>query len=231
LINTLSHLENFDIFYLQQYIPTASVTPIRHKGKKMIPISQNSFLQAQEFSTTPAITSVAAKRPERKFIAAATYLKAVLFQAAVLVLIFSAIFGSRTAHAGWGIDIGYHNPPGANVGVNFTYFWANWAANMGVGSINTTGTNNSNTATVLGDFNMQYLFGANTVRPYLQGGITLGSSATVGSGGGVAVGTGAGFLGGGIMLKGRPVFGYVGGHVFSGANEICAGIGYEFGGR
>jgi hypothetical protein len=195
----------------------------------MISISLNSFLQG--FLTTLEIMPVKAKHVARNFPVATKNPMAALFKAVFSVIIFLSVFGSRTTHAGWGIDIGYHNPPGANVGVNFTYFWANWAANMGVGSINTTGTNNSNTATVLGDFNMQYLFGANTVRPYLQGGITLGSSATVGSGGGVAVGTGAGFLGGGIMLKGRPVFGYVGGHVFSGANEICAGIGFEFGGR
>lgn len=133
---------------------------------------------------------------------------------------------------GWSWNIGYHNPPGSNFGLNFQYFWTNWAVELGVGSINSSNNNNNNNSSAVsvgGDVNLKYLFGSSTFRPYLEGGVGMGTAAASGSNGGVSAGTGSGFLGLGLMLKGNPFYFYIG--AVSGNNssgDLNLGLGFDF---
>lgn len=103
---------------------------------------------------------------------------------------------------GWSLGVGYHNPPGSTIGVNFMHLWTNWALELGIGYIgsyeseNNNASNNQNNSsasdrdkviyTVAGGINLKYLFGSGPVRPYLQGGlatfISTSNSGTVGAG-------------------------------------------------
>lgn len=135
----------------------------------------------------------------------------------------------------WSLNIGYHNPPGSNLGVNFLYEWTNWAFEVGIGSINVddSDTNNSNTnnqtsAGVGGDLNLKYLFGSRDFRPYIQAGVLVGTGATVGDNSGVSAGTGQGFAGLGLMFSGRSVYFYLGGNAFSRrSSEFFLGLGFD----
>lgn len=142
-------------------------------------------------------------------------------------------FGSLPAQAGWSWNIGYHNPPGSLIGVNFMYLWTNWAVELGVGSIDSRTTSNNNDEetsqlSVAGDINVKYLFGSRWFRPYLQAGVGLGTSASAGSDTGVSASTGSGFFGAGIMLKGNPFYFYFGANALSRSTEFNLGIGFDF---
>lgn len=140
------------------------------------------------------------------------------------------------AHADWSLSLGYHNPPGSNLGVNFMYEWTNWAFEVGIGSVNVTSTdsttnNNNNEQTsagIGGDLNLKYLFGRDFIRPYLQAGFLVGTGATVGDNSGVSAGTGSGFAGLGLMFSGRSLYFYLGGNAFSSrSSEFFLGLGFD----
>lgn len=142
---------------------------------------------------------------------------------------------SSNAHAGWSWNIGYHNPPGSLLGVNFMHLWTNWAVELGIGNIQTSNNNSStsnsssSSLTVGGDVNLKYLFGSGTFRPFLEGGVGLGTWAGTGSNGGLAAGTGGGFFGGGFFLKGNPFYFYLGYLVFGGGGgDFNLGLGFDF---
>jgi len=132
-----------------------------------------------------------------------------------------------SAVAGWSWNIGYHNPPTSTFGLNFMYEWSKVAVELGVGSIDSKKTdssgNTTNTVVVGGDLNLKYLFGSGWFRPYVQGGILLGTAA---SSGGASAGTGSGFLGAGMMLKGGQFYVYLGANMIGSSTDVNAGVGF-----
>jgi len=59
---------------------------------------------------------------------------------ALCFLLFSAPAFARASL--WSVGLGYHNPPGATVGLNFMHLWSHVAFEAGIGYIGTgeTGT-------------------------------------------------------------------------------------------
>ncbi|MBX3019971.1 MAG: hypothetical protein KF767_18940 [Bdellovibrionaceae bacterium] len=137
---------------------------------------------------------------------------------AVLLVVMTVL----PARADWTWNIGYHNPAGAEVGLNLLHFWNNWAFEIGAGYFNAQDSK----VTIAGDLDMKYLFGSGWFRPYLMGGVGYGTGALFEEGGGVSAGAGGGFLGGGVFLKGRPFYFYAG--VAAGrGTTVQAGLGFD----
>jgi hypothetical protein len=114
------------------------------------------------------------------------------------------------------------------------HLWSKWAFEVGIGSFDskksssdtsTSGENKSNTVTVGGDINLKYLFGSSWLRPYLQGGVLVGTAT---NSSGAAVGTGSGFFGAGLLLKGNPFYFYIGANLIGGSTDAHAGLGFDF---
>lgn len=152
----------------------------------------------------------------------------------ILALLLTTSIPSAAHARGWSWNIGYHNPPGATVGLNFLHQWTNFAFEAGIGSIDSKRTDDpntnedeskTNTVTVGGDINLKYLFGSGWARPYLQGGVMTGVAANNNSAG---AGTGSGFWGGGLFLQGNPFYFYLGANVLRSNTEGFAGLGFEF---
>jgi hypothetical protein len=146
------------------------------------------------------------------------------------ILVASIAFPLK-ARAAWSFNFGYNNPPGAVIGANFLDFWTNFALEFGIGYVNgsSSSSKNSDTLAVAGDVNLKYLFLSSAlIRPYLQGGFGLASSTTVGNNGGVALGTGGGFGGGGLFIKGRSVYAYGSYNISSSSPFWQAGLGFMF---
>jgi len=145
-----------------------------------------------------------------------------------LVLLIS-LFISNLALAGdWSFNLGYNNPPGSTVGLNFMDLGSQWAFEFGVGGIQSNNQGNSSTS-VLGDINFKYLFGGSGVRPYIQVGAGSAATVTTGSGTTANVGIGGVFGGVGIMAVGRPLYIYLSGDVGGNSNFFFqAGVGYSF---
>ncbi len=150
----------------------------------------------------------------------------------VTVLLFS--MGAEARGGGWSLNIGYHNPPGADVGANFLYQWTNWAFEIGIGSIavdDNNNTNNQTSAGIGGDLNLKYLFGNGGFRPYVQCGVMVGTGATVGNNdtSGASASTGNGFVGLGLMAEvGSSAYIYLGGNAFNKrSSEFFVGLGFD----
>lgn len=138
----------------------------------------------------------------------------------------------------WSLNIGYHNPPGADVGANFLYQWTNWAFEIGIGSIsvddsstNNNTSNNRTSAGVGGDLNLKYMFGNRGFRPYLQVGALVGTAASVGENdnSGASASTGSAFAGLGLLAEvGRSAYIYLGGNAFNRrSSEFFLGVGFD----
>jgi len=105
------------------------------------------------------------------------------------------------------LGLGWHNPPGATVGLNAMWLWTNVAAELGLGwvkldSVDTNSNTDQDTSTmvILGDANLKYLFMSGALRPYIQGGFGTGVYAAVGDVNDFDIGIGGGFLGAGLYL-------------------------------
>src|SRR5688572_30244862 len=112
----------------------------------------------------------------------------------ILIFVMLLALVPMPAQSDWSWGLGYHNPPGATVGLNFMHLWRNWALELGVGYIGSSESVNAKareketdpaatdrdrvTYTVAGDVNLKYLFGSGTFRPYLQGGVGTFVSTT-----------------------------------------------------
>ena len=150
----------------------------------------------------------------------------------LLACSFVLLFTSNS-FAGWNWGIGYHNPPGSTLGVNFMYLWSAWALELGIGSIdggtsNNNSSNDNSTLSIGGDINLKYLFGSGFFRPYLQGGMGLGTGLTIGDNTGAGAGTGGIFFGGGAFLMANPFHIYLGLITDGGDFGTQAGIGFPF---
>lgn len=153
----------------------------------------------------------------------------------IFLTVLALMATTSTAKADWSWNLGYHNPPTSTLGLNFMHLWTNWAFEVGIGNIDSkksnssdtstdSNNNTSNTVTVGGDINLKYLFGSRWFRPYLQAGVMVGTAA---NSQGAGAGTGSGFWGGGLFLKGNPFYFYIGANVIGGSSDLHAGLGFD----
>lgn len=145
------------------------------------------------------------------------------------VFLFSLLlFFSPMSHAGWSGSIGYHNPPGATLGVNLMHLWSRWAFEVGLGYARIGNDNNNDSTILAGDLNLKYLFGGRGFRPYAQFGTGYGFG-TGQDGDGVGIGIGDSFFGGlGFFAMGRDVYGYASVNIGHGDGFLQVGVGVPF---
>ena len=142
----------------------------------------------------------------------------------------------RVAEAAWTVNGGYHNPVFSTYGLNFLYLGSNWGFETGLGwvdlkaqSDNAASGSKTNGASVgmAGDVNLKYVLGSGKIRPYGQAGVGLGLGAAAGKTTGFAVGTGAGFLGLGLLLGTPDFYLYGSGNVAGSSTAVLqAGVGF-----
>ncbi len=137
----------------------------------------------------------------------------------VLLVLTSCI--SQILWANWTFNLGYQNPPGALVGANLFYFGSSWGAEVGIGGIdvdtlsknndkeNSETQENTWATTIGGDVNIKYFLTPGKIRPYMQGGLGLGISATAGKDSNAHAGTGKLFGGIGLMGGSPSFYAYV----------------------
>jgi len=165
-----------------------------------------------------------------------------------------AFFWSFTAQADWTLNVGYHNPVGSTLGLNFLNFGSHWAFEIGVGWVDIKSdaaekvedddedSDNANdddedddddddkktTVAIGGDMDLKYLFRSGFFRPYLQAGLGYGGGRSIGTDSEPAHGVGGPFIGAGLMF-GSPKF-YAYGAVTTNLNHahsLQAGLGFD----
>lgn len=158
---------------------------------------------------------------------------------AVLTLYSSNLF------ANWSLNIGYNNPPGATIGINFLKtFSKNLGFEVGIGWVhikasdddddnNSSSNQNDNDKddstklAVAGDVNLKYFFSSGTVKPYLQGGFGVGVGASLGDDTDAGAGVGGGFGGLGLMIGGQSFYVYGSLNLASGGTFLQGGVGFD----
>ena len=152
------------------------------------------------------------------------------------ILYLGIIFSTQICSAGgWSFNLGYRNPPGSLLGLNFLYLWSNWAFEAGVGGVEqskgidpATGSE-TKTTSVLGALNFKYLFDGQTFRPYLQVGVGSSASITTNSGATASAGSNGGYFGGGLFLMGPPIYVYLSLNSSGGTGSFFqGGLGFNF---
>ena len=120
------------------------------------------------------------------------------------------LLGANNAFANWTMNVGYQNPPGAKIGVNFLYWGSSdFLYELGVGGVAAdVDTNEDNEVTdsdlwVSGGANIKYLFMNSDIAPYVEGGFHTGLHLDFDDG----INMGAGNLYGGLgMILGKADF-------------------------
>lgn len=144
---------------------------------------------------------------------------------------------SSAAWAGWTLNLGYHNPPGSLVGLNFLYLGSSFGFELGAGwlQFNTKDTdhspsdNDKDTAAfaILGDANIKYYFRPGTsVRPYIQGGMDAAIGGDVGKTTDLGAGIGGPFFGLGLFLGKPSFYGYGAVNTGQGGMFVQGGLGF-----
>lgn len=160
------------------------------------------------------------------------------------LLLVALLFTPQAAWANWTLNLGYHNPLNAQIGLNFLRMGSNWGFEVGIGwvdmdTIDTdkdndrTSGNNTNTteddtarAAIAGEIDLKYFFGSGGFRPFLQGGMGAAVAAEVGKHLDAGAGLGGAFLGGGLLMGTPKFYGYVSASVI---NDVIVqgGIGFD----
>jgi len=160
----------------------------------------------------------------------------------LLVGLASAGFCLATpSYADWTLNLGYHNPVNANLGVNFLYWGSQWNFEVGIGwaearakatddADDTTGEKDDDEvrAAVAGDLNVKYRLTTGSVAPYLQLGIGAWTAAQVGDRSDADADLGGPFAGVGLMFGKPNIYAYAAYNVFrSNEGQFQAGIGFD----
>jgi hypothetical protein len=144
-------------------------------------------------------------------------------------------------YANWTLNLGYHNPMNADLGVNFLYWGSQWNFEVGIGWVDADAkaTDDANdTATekdddgvglaLAGDLNVKYRFMTGVFAPYVQVGIGAWTSAAVGDQTDANADLGGPFAGIGLMLGKPNFYGYAAYNVDKNENDqVQAGIGFD----
>jgi len=133
------------------------------------------------------------------------------------------------ARAGsWGVLLGYNNPAGSRLGLNFLYQGSTWGFEMGAGGLAAVSDADSDSSAVIwGDLDLKYYFASSLWRPYFEGGMAY-TVAAGGAGSGFAAGSP--FVGLGVLYSGSKILFTVAGDykINSGAFYPSAGLGFRF---
>ncbi len=151
------------------------------------------------------------------------------------LLYIGIAFSAQICSAGgWSVNLGYHNPPGSLIGLNFLHAWSNWAFEAGIGGVEQSKGTDSNgtetkTTSILGALNVKYLFNGQTIRPYVQVGVGSSASITTNSGATASAGSNGGYFGGGIFVIGSPLYLYLSLNSSGGTGAFFqGGLGFNF---
>lgn len=140
----------------------------------------------------------------------------------------AVLLTSNTAHAGsWSTLLGYNNPAGSRIGLNFLYQGATWGFEFGFGGLAAVSDADESTSAVTwGDVDLKYYFASSLWRPYFEGGMAY-SIAAGGAGNGFAAGSP--FAGLGVLYSGSRVLFTVSGDykINSGHFYPAAGLGFR----
>lgn len=135
----------------------------------------------------------------------------------------------QSAAAGsWGALLGYNNPAGSKLGLNFLHQGPTWGFEFGFGGFAAGIDSSGNTSALTwGDLDIKYYFASSLWRPYFEGGIAY-SFAAGGAGNGLAAGSP--FAGLGVLYSGSRVLFTVSGDykINSGYFYPSAGLGFRF---
>ncbi|WP_141732273.1 hypothetical protein [Oligoflexus tunisiensis] len=163
----------------------------------------------------------------------------------LLVAMASAGFClASPCYANWTLNLGYHNPMNAHIGVNFLYWGSQWNFEAGIGWVQVdsgaddedeivseddeTKEDENLDLAMAGDLNVKYRFSTGAITPYVQVGIGAWTAAAVGDDPDANADLGGPFAGLGLML-GKPNF-----HVYAAYNvdksehgHFQAGLGFD----
>jgi hypothetical protein len=151
------------------------------------------------------------------------------FSLRTLALAASAIcLIPHPAEAGsWGTLLGYNNPAGSKVGLNFLYQGATWGFEFGFGGLAAVSDSDESTSAITwGDLDLKYYFASSLWRPYFEGGMAY-SIAAGGAGNGFAAGSP--FVGLGVLYSGSRILFNVSGDYKINSRYIypSAGLGFR----
>ncbi|MFW7380897.1 MAG: hypothetical protein ACOH5I_18925 [Oligoflexus sp.] len=164
-----------------------------------------------------------------------------------LCLVLFTMLMSAPCLANWTFNLGYHNPPGSKVGVNFLYWSQPLMFEIGIGWIdvdsldnedtNEAGNNDATTeeestdlrVAVAGALNVKYMLTSGGVRPYLQLGVGAGSYVQAGDDTDLGAGIGGLYGGLGLMAGSPQFYAYASYNIHGNSNHNFAqfGIGFD----
>jgi hypothetical protein len=119
-------------------------------------------------------------------------------------LFASFVIPSAASASPWGILLGYNNPAGSNLGLNFLYqSGGSWGFEFGVGGLYSSASDTNKSLSTWGDIDVKWFPSGGLWKGYLEGGlsVSLGTSSATGSG----LAAGSPFVGGGIMHSGQSL--------------------------
>jgi hypothetical protein len=143
------------------------------------------------------------------------------------------------SYANWTLNLGYHNPMNADLGVNFLYWGSQWNFEVGIGWVDadakatddadeTVKDDDGVGLALAGDLNVKYRFTTGGIAPYVQLGIGAWTSAAIGDETDANADLGGPFVGLGLMLGKPNFYGYAAYNVDKNENDqIQAGIGFD----
>jgi hypothetical protein len=144
------------------------------------------------------------------------------------------------AQANWTLNLGFHNPPGSSLGINFLYWATRWNFEAGLGWFDAKAqADDDSTAeekkkkdevsvALAGDLNIKYRFSSGSVAPYLQCGVSGGGGVSVGDKSDVGAGAGGPFAGVGIMFGSPRFYAYGVYNMWSKeTGQAGAGLGFD----
>jgi hypothetical protein len=147
---------------------------------------------------------------------------------------------ASSAWANWTLNLGYHNPPHAQVGINFLYWGSNWNFEAGIGWINAEAAADDDSTVeeknekdelslaISGDLNVKYRFSSGGIAPYVQFGMAAAMGAAVGDENDAGAGLGSPFVGLGLMFGKPSLYAYAAYNFWSSEQgEPQAGIGFD----
>ena len=151
-----------------------------------------------------------------------------LLCAATLFSTVCALSTPNTAAAGsWGALLGYNNPAGSKLGLNFLYQGPTWGFELGAGGLAAVSdSDNDSSGVIWGDLDLKYYFASSLWRPYFEGGMAY-TVAAGGAGNGIAAGSP--FVGLCVLYSGSKVLFTVAGDykINSGGFYPSAGLGFR----
>lgn len=164
-------------------------------------------------------------------------------RASTILFAFILLFVARPCFANWTLNIGYHNPPGSKVGVNFLYWNSPLMFEIGIGWIDVKALaedeDEDNAATdekenddlrvaVAGALNIKYLLSSGGIKPFLQLGVGAGSYVQAGDHNDLGAGVGGLYGGIGLLLGSPGFYAYASFNLHANSKDSFAQFGLGF---